>query len=312
MGRKRSIIVAASLAVVAAGALVIRFLMPADPEYAGRPLSFWLQGYDWSPSPTAISAGTKGTLVLPTQRGRDAADTAVKALGTNAIPRLLSMLQERDSPVITNLLQWIGSHSHGAFRYTPRRERASEVFWALGALGGQGEMPVSDLIRIYDNCPWYSRRVIVEMLGYRVNAPKATNIVPLLVRVLTNNDEIIRCDAMVSLGWLHSEPDIVVPALLKGLDDNSLTIQGTAATALGWYGKDASRALPVLRRLRSATNSNLNVNVMVKDARPMIDLYGPYGSRDLSLGEYFQWALGKIDPANEKINGPGPGNPLTR
>jgi hypothetical protein len=227
-------IVSATLAIVLATVIVIRLLTPPDPEYAGRPLSFWLQGYDWTVSgPSTVVV--KGVPGFPVQRGREAADTAVKALGTNAVPRLLSMLQERDSPLMTNLVRWAGAHLHGAFHYASAQEKAQEAFFALGALGQEGKTPVQELIGIYDGCPWVSRRAILQVLGGLGSRPQAKEAVPLFVRELTNKDETIRCDAIFALGDVRPKPDIAVPAFIRELDDYSLKAEAYAAAALSEF-----------------------------------------------------------------------------
>src|SRR5579872_4898885 len=61
-------------------------LRQREPVYQGKPLSVWLEGYErggWA---------------------RQNADEAVRQAGTNAIPTLLRMLQEKDSPMMLKLV----------------------------------------------------------------------------------------------------------------------------------------------------------------------------------------------------------------
>src|SRR6266481_6657560 len=62
---------------------VFYFLPPREPVYAGEPLSFWLKGYD---------------PVEGSEPGRQKADEIMREAGTNAIPTLLRMLRQHDSP----------------------------------------------------------------------------------------------------------------------------------------------------------------------------------------------------------------------
>ena len=68
--------------LASAGLLVVGSLPPREPLYQGKPLSYWLQG----------CIGTN-----PSSRSWRQSTDAVQAIGTNAIPTLLRLLQAQDS-----------------------------------------------------------------------------------------------------------------------------------------------------------------------------------------------------------------------
>src|ERR1700722_6631770 len=88
MGKKLRIVLVLVFAACI-GAIIWQLLSPSvpDPIYKGKPLSYWLSGY----LPRQIT-GMDDTLG-PTYTE---AATAVRELGTNALPHLISILREPD------------------------------------------------------------------------------------------------------------------------------------------------------------------------------------------------------------------------
>ena len=87
-GKKRIVGVVLALRVIAGGlSWVIN--RSREPMYEGKPLSYWLECY---------------APLNRTETSVQEADHAVQAIGTNAIPTLLRMLQKTDSPLKVRLV----------------------------------------------------------------------------------------------------------------------------------------------------------------------------------------------------------------
>jgi hypothetical protein len=87
----------------------------AEPAFKGHRLSFWLEQYTSHPA------------------GREPATTAIRAMGTNALPVLLTMLAARDSPMKLQVLRL--SHQQSLFHLTTARQyhlMARNGFHVLG------------------------------------------------------------------------------------------------------------------------------------------------------------------------------------
>ena len=74
--------------------------------------------------------------------------------------------------------------------------------------------------------------------------PAAKAAVPALIQAVKGNDPAIRVPAVLALGQIHSDPDVVIPLLIGLLDDDRLN--GKAAMALGDFGSLAKAAIPKL------------------------------------------------------------------
>jgi hypothetical protein len=94
--RKRVYITLAVLLVILAGVSMWQELRQRErePEYQGKGLRTWLSEARWESNWEA--------------RGR--AEAAIRHIGTNAIPKLLEMLRQKDSPLTSKLIPWWGRH----------------------------------------------------------------------------------------------------------------------------------------------------------------------------------------------------------
>lgn len=102
----------------------------------GKPLSLWLRTY--APS----SSAGRGS------REWSQADDAVRHMGTNCIPTLLSMLRQRDSKIKLNLVALAQKHRVIKVHFVPAAERNAEASKAFLALGGSAKGAVPALLKM--------------------------------------------------------------------------------------------------------------------------------------------------------------------
>jgi hypothetical protein len=117
---KRPRIALAFLLVVALGGVAWQALRQREPIYQGKPLSFWLKGFqldDW-----------------PGKPGFDQTCEAVRETGTNSFPILLHMFRARDSDLKRNVISF-------------GRKAARQGFFALGK---NAKYAVPALVEIYE------------------------------------------------------------------------------------------------------------------------------------------------------------------
>jgi HEAT repeat protein len=204
---------------------------PAEPSYEKKPLSFWLANY---------VPGTEGG---PSQQE---ADKAMRAVGTNAIPTLLRLVQEKESPLKLKwyeLLKWLDDQYAFKTKYSLAWERNYEGFAGFKALGADARVAVPDLIKIYDrNVSPDSRTAAIFSLG--AIGPSANSAVPSLLKWLAAKPNDF--DLLQALGEIHSDPDLVVPVLIAHLGDSQPIARQYAAKGLGAFGADAKPAVPAL------------------------------------------------------------------
>lgn len=208
--RKRSRIGFAILLVAALGGIAWLVRVQREPAYQGRLLTSWLEE---GVSNEGVSARS---------------ETAIRAMGTNALPTLLAMVRVRDSAFRKGLLElnarqkWVTIHIH-------------------------------------------PRGVMVQMAayGFSILGPSARPAIPELVRDLDDSDPEVRTLAAYCLAEIRPNAQEAFPALAKFLDNALKRNAGTnwdsaelalAAFVLGEMGAAARPAIPQLTTLCNVTN----------------------------------------------------------
>ncbi len=191
---------------------------------------------------------------------------AVKNLGTNAIPYLITSLQKQTAG-FDGLFGWNNEPPEVFHR------RATLAFEALGA---EGRSAIPDLARALHQktCPWSAAQALAA-IGPEGWAVLTTNIfdpedstsgcsiwalgasrgaVPGTVAALetyfernqSNGNDAIAAWALSQIG---QDPDKVIPMLIRGLDFKRLDSLWGCALALGEFGPAAHAAVPKLLEL---------------------------------------------------------------
>ncbi len=125
VGKKFQILFALLVFVLAGAGLWIglgwRQLSQPEPVYQGKPLSYWLKGYDNNSSTN-----------VPTRAETDA---ALNEMGTNALPVLLRMLATPDSTLKDDFFAWV-MKQHFVKIARPRDSQVKHfiALWGIGAM----------------------------------------------------------------------------------------------------------------------------------------------------------------------------------
>jgi HEAT repeat protein len=219
-------------AVLLVGAVIVasrRVLRPpqAGPIYQGRTLRAW------SNTPKLT---------------RDEWRTAVRAIGTNAIPLLLEMLEEEDSAVRRSAIRLAQAQHIVPVRLIPADARHRQAEDGFKALGEDADSAVPALVQLYEHShSEWSRNLAASVLGAMGPAAKAA--VPQLVRGATGTNPVLRLTSLGALCEIHSEPDLVVPIFTNCLADPDAVARQYAIKGLGLFQKDARQAVPALLAL---------------------------------------------------------------
>jgi hypothetical protein len=233
------IIIFASTALTAGAAWQV--MRPREPVFEGKPLSFWLQGYD----------PFRGT-----EPGNQKADEVVSQIGTNAIPTLLRMLSTGDPPFIVKLKALARRQHFISFRHRAASNQHFQAVKAFQRLGPSAKTAVPALIEIYEqNLSTVSQIATAHALGSI--GPPARQAAPALLRGMTNVDANVRHETAFVLSQIHAEPALVAPALIKSLHDPVPEVRMAAIIALGTFGAGAKPAAPSLLPLLNDPDKNI-------------------------------------------------------
>jgi HEAT repeat protein len=232
------------LAVAALGLLgwvIISRYAPAPPVYGGKTVKAWALQYGAS-KPTNRAAA-----------GRAEAASALKALGSNAVPALVKLLGSSDSILRRAVWSHAGQLPAPLERFITRNIRPLEAAElqraaarALGLIGPEAAAAT----------PALSRALRAKEADVRYEAGLALGRiggsgVDKLAAELTAPDPNVRYPAVVGLGEAQADLNLAVLALLEGLEDPH---DGVRVAAGGSLSKLGTNVLPlVIRELESGT-----------------------------------------------------------
>lgn len=276
------------LGLLLAGVLVAPlFNRESEPEYEGKPLSYWLRHYG---APNGYWEIPQGSI-----------ESAMRKIGTNATPFLLEWIAYEPPAWKAKLkqaandghelpgLRWLADDKrehladgacYGFALIGPDRDATipalahmatnaigrNGAVRAVRALGGLGTNALAPLLTIFKTQPTVRMEATWSIVNLGVNALPA---LPFFIQCLTNtNPDVAVCAAFV-LGGLKLQPDLVVPALSEALSDSRPGVRLTCAYELGEFGQEARPAVAALLSLRN--DSNLVVRQSAKEALRKID-----------------------------------------
>jgi hypothetical protein len=256
--------ISAYLSAIGLAFLAVYLLFPGEPIHHGRRLSAWVE--DLHPR-----VG---------EARQQQAELALRAIGTNAVPYLVKLLQHREPRLLRELrgfsertktflrmdseleLPWVavverdmqlsaafaalGPSARPAFPMLTnlllRPETATVSASALARLGPEA---FGALSRALENPQAQVRAAAAGVLGSM--SGDLSKIIPALRIALTDSDKSVRINAVVSLGQIAEiDPEAVLDDLIRGLRDSSPTVKIFAAELLARLGDGARPAVPEL------------------------------------------------------------------
>jgi HEAT repeats len=227
------------LAALFAGLLLavcLTQLSPKEPAFQGKQLSFWLDQYRANLIP--VDDAKKIAL-------HDEARRAVRQIGSNAIPNLLTMLRETESVAVANWRALVSKQRVVRLHSKPAWVRNADGLRGFQILGADAKEAVPALIAIYEQkLSDSSQSSAVEALG--AIGPEASAAVPALLRGAVGSNSLVRARTIDALGQIHADPETVVPTLVQSLGDADRGVRLIAMRALGNFGSNAQQAIPVL------------------------------------------------------------------
>lgn len=220
------------LLVLVFGALVVAFYAilsgSREPSYKGRSLSSWLKAYD----PHKLIA-----------REREAADEAMRAMGTNVLPRLLWDISKEaawkmkvveavgNGPIAPAVEPWLLRDS----------EDASRALTALKSLGTNANTGAPALGRVLVET---RNRLIAERTTFILAILNTEEAVQALASAVTNQKARYRERGVSMLAIPLKDSSLAVPALVQCLKDPDPSMRQAASNALFRIAPDTLTIVP--------------------------------------------------------------------
>ena len=196
---------------------------PPEPVWQGRTLSAWTDD---------LATGSSIQIC-------GAAEEAVQAIGTNAIPHLLRMLRENDS-ILKRTLLWLNRHERFVkFPVIPGHAQHVRAWLAFQALGERAESALPELRRMLLRDP--KKEFLPESIA--VISPKS---VPILLEALPHVPANLRFPFInLALRW-PSQEKLVRPIALRCLADPDPAMRIYAAATADRFTSNRSEVISAL------------------------------------------------------------------
>jgi hypothetical protein len=238
-------LLAAFVLLVAAGGWFF-FRRPAEPKYAGKPVSYWFKEYCCSGQRMTWNVGR-----------HEETGAALRQVGTNAVPYLLERAFDTgpSSGILKGLYRLINGlpRSWGLPTFVDPEIMSLEGAEALKEIKPPANQLLPLLERHLGSTDRMERRQALYILGFTGDG--AEQAVPWLCAALKSPDVWQHMLAVQSLGWIGPNARAAVPALIEVLKAPPNTNQPPVrlgpqtATALGEIGSAAAPALPLMQGL---------------------------------------------------------------
>ena len=261
---RRRLIFFCALVLVAAGVVALWPSGPKEPVFQGRKLSEWIR-----------IAG-----LYPTNSQTEHARVAINAIGTNAIPYLLSEFSARESRLAPKLAEWVSRKTGFDFGFdegNPRRGMAVVGLSFLGTNAAPALPALATNLTDEENCvgaAWVMGECGEMALPYLLTALTSTNLlnwyvvihalgsltaqtdaaIPPLVQLTQHTNHGFRALAAANLSKARSRMDLVIPALGRLLSDSHPSVQLMATDSLIRMRERAKGAIPDLLVMLQDTN----------------------------------------------------------
>jgi HEAT repeat protein len=238
--------VALIILAVIVGAILVAALVPSrEPQYEGKPLSYWVDQ-------------------LWTQPERHTeCNKAIQTIGPQAVPFLIQQARRQDSPYERlSRFTWAKLPAVLQRRIPQPAPVSYDLHRKIGfVLGLIGQPALPQLVPALKDHNDGVRLVAVEAMGSI--APKSDTVVRLVAKLLNDSNALTRVNAALALGVMKPNSVLAVPDLIRALRDSdvgpqprmTVAVRANAARVLGEIGPEARGATPELRKLLNTGDS---------------------------------------------------------
>lgn len=213
-------IIALTLTLVVAA--IIALLRGIEPEFEGWSLTKWLDLTE------AVYARCSDPRHPELDLKWRECQTAVKAMGKEALPFLLAWTKAKDSETKIKAIRWLNRHP-------------------------------SFHIEIHPDPAM--RKHILAMHGFNLLGKDAAPVLPELVRMASDKDRDRRFWGYVALASTRPEKEILVPVVVRLLNDSDAELKRMAAETIFGFYPDEAKKLGVCELFPEICSTNGSIHV---------------------------------------------------
>ena len=241
----------AGLLVILASAAIGALLYVSrtnEPAYHGQTLSQWLSDIENARDDEAA----------------EPANGAVRQIGTNAIPDLLSMMRAEDSKLKETIMTVLARLHIYRNRIADASGKHLRALFGFQALGSQASSAIPELKGLMNN-PKIVHFAAAALVNINPDGVQAAT------SGLQNTNALVRRETAGVLGTmgivrfttnatparmalLRAQAEFAVPPLIRALNDSDEMTRARAATSLGLLGQKPEIAVPALIKNLQETN----------------------------------------------------------
>jgi len=169
----------------------------------------------------------------------------------NAAERCLLLLGPIATPAIPDLTRLAAGADTNS-------QTAARALYVMTWMGSEG---YASLLRVLRDNTNSSRQYAASIIGSRGRPPgiDLTGFVPVLARLVNDQDQLVAEAAMRALGQLKLDGPVAIPVLTNALANQSRFRRIAAMQALGNFGPEARSAAPLLLSMLEHTNSGVRL-----------------------------------------------------
>jgi hypothetical protein len=170
-------------------------------------------------------------------------EDAVRAIGTNGIPKMLAMIAAKDPPeIIVRAADRLGFRRLSADYLNQFGLNGFQFLKTNGASGAPGLVAIIERNRS-------PRSVICATEALEEIGPAAQIAVAAITRNFDHEDNNVRMVSSAALIRIGGKPEIAVPALIKACSNTNGVVRWNAVSTLQVYGTNAEAAVPELLKM---------------------------------------------------------------
>ncbi len=224
------------------GRLVVLVMMAAfrlaadepEPSYQGRTLNQWLEA-----SIVWTEKGARWNMP-------EEAETAIREMGTNALPTLLQMLGEADPRPSKVVGPGLGDESAKTDGLGPAARSREKAVLGLLVLQRDAYPAIPSLLRLIKR-PEKEVQIATDRFFWPTGPFNwDRRAIPVTLPFLKDENELVRFRAAHLLETIEEPPADILPAIMPLVGDSNAAVRSTAISIIGNCGRDAKEAVPAL------------------------------------------------------------------